>query len=157
MGIHSGCRKYLKNNQQVSTQLPDTGNSLPHGAWLASHWQAMTNLFLSHRDSLTQSSWTVSTQLARFPLTGHYQANPVLQIPHSLCGAHQANPCFLSWTQLSPHGKENATLTQFRNNGNSIYHPPWYQGNSSSYILPLCCPITKRPLFSSFPFLPLFS
>ena len=36
MAIDSGCRKSLKKNQQVSTPLPGTGNSLPRGTWLAS-------------------------------------------------------------------------------------------------------------------------
>jgi hypothetical protein len=34
-------------------------------------------------------------QLARFPLAGHYHDSPMLQTLHGLCGAHQANPCFV--------------------------------------------------------------
>ena len=36
----------------------------------------------------------LSTLLTRLPLVGHYHANSVLQIPHSLCGAHLVNPRF---------------------------------------------------------------
>ena len=32
--------------------------------------------------------------LTKFPLVGRYHANPILQNPHSFCGAHLANPCF---------------------------------------------------------------
>lgn len=35
---------------------------------------------------------SLSTQLARFSLVGRYPTNPMLRIPHSLCGAPQANP-----------------------------------------------------------------
>ena len=37
---------------------------------------------------------SLSTHLTRFPLAGCYHDNNVLQIPHSLCGAPQANPHF---------------------------------------------------------------
>ena len=30
----------------------------------------------------------------KLPLAGCYHASPMLQNPHSLCGAHLANPCF---------------------------------------------------------------
>jgi hypothetical protein len=36
----------------------------------------------------------LSTQLTRFPLAGRYHASSMLQSPHGLCGAHQANQCF---------------------------------------------------------------
>jgi hypothetical protein len=54
----------------------------------------MADLFLSQGDSLAWSSWNVSTQLPNFPVEGHYQAIPELQIPQGLCGIHQANPQF---------------------------------------------------------------
>jgi hypothetical protein len=73
-------------------------------AWLAMHWQAMANLFLSSGNSDSELH-NFSTKLDRFPLAGHYHANPMLQVPHSLCGAHLANPCFaaisFSQTQTS--------------------------------------------------------
>ena len=34
----------------------------------------------------------LSTQLADFSLVGQYHASPMLQIPHGLCAAHEANP-----------------------------------------------------------------
>ena len=58
--------------------------------WPAMHWQAMANLFLSHGDSDSELH-NLSTQLARFPLVGCYHTNPVIQIPHGLCGAYLAN------------------------------------------------------------------
>ena len=61
--------------------------------WPATCWWAMANLFLSHGDSDSELH-NLFTQTARFPLEGHYNASPVLQILHSLCGAHLANPCF---------------------------------------------------------------
>jgi hypothetical protein len=45
------------------------------------HWQAMANLFLSHGDSLAQSSQNVNTQLTSFPLADSYHTNPMLQNP----------------------------------------------------------------------------
>jgi hypothetical protein len=65
-------------------------------AWLVMHWQAMADLFLSHGDSLAQSSRNISTQLTKLPLAAPYHASPILQIPHGHCGAHVANPCFVS-------------------------------------------------------------
>ena len=62
-------------------------------AWLAMHWWAMANLFLSHGDSDSELH-NLSTQLTRFPLLGRYHASPMLQSPHGLCGEHQANPRF---------------------------------------------------------------
>ena len=59
--------------------------------------------FLSCGDSLPQNSKNLSTKLAKLPPVGHYHASPMLQIPHGLCGAHQANP------RTSCHVKENAT------------------------------------------------
>ena len=64
-------------------------------AWPAMHWRAIANLFLSHGDSDSELH-NLSTQLAKFPLAGCYHANPMLQIPHGLCGAHQTNPRFAS-------------------------------------------------------------
>jgi hypothetical protein len=49
---------------------------------------------LSCGDSLAWSSRNVSTQLAKFPLAGRYHTSTMLQIPHSLCGKHLANPHF---------------------------------------------------------------
>jgi hypothetical protein len=43
--------------------------------WLAMHWQAMTGLFLSHRDSLISELQNLSTQLTKFPLAGHYHTS----------------------------------------------------------------------------------
>jgi hypothetical protein len=37
-------------------------------------------------------SWRLSGP--EIPLAGRYQDNPMLQKPHNLCGAPQANPCF---------------------------------------------------------------
>jgi hypothetical protein len=51
----------------------------------------MDCFYLLDTDSELQN---LSTQLAGFPLEGHYYASPVLQSSHSLCGAHQANPHF---------------------------------------------------------------
>ena len=48
--------------------------SAPVG-WLAMHWWAMADLFLSHGDSDLELH-NLSTQLAKFPLVGHYHANP---------------------------------------------------------------------------------
>jgi hypothetical protein len=53
------------------------------------HWWAMVDLFLS--DSELQN---LSTQLAKFPLVSRYHPSPMLQNPHGLCGAYQANLCF---------------------------------------------------------------
>ena len=64
-----------------------------HSALVAWLWQTMANLFLSHGDSDSELH-NLSTQLARFPLVGHYHTNPMLQNPHGLCGAHLAKPCF---------------------------------------------------------------
>ena len=36
----------------------------------------------------------LSTQLAKFPLVGHYHASPMLPNPHSFCGTCLANPRF---------------------------------------------------------------
>jgi hypothetical protein len=57
------------------------------------HWQAMADLFLSHGDSDSELN-NLSSLLARFPLADCYHVNPMLQIPHGLCGVPQANPCF---------------------------------------------------------------
>jgi hypothetical protein len=54
-------------------------------AWLAMHWRAMANMFLSHGDSDSELQ-NLSTQLTRFPLVGRYHASPMLQIPHDFCG-----------------------------------------------------------------------
>ena len=40
---------------------------------------------------LTQSLFT---QLSKFPLAGCYRVSPMLQVPHDLCGTHQAKVCF---------------------------------------------------------------
>ena len=53
----------------------------------------MTDMFLSWGDSDSER-YNLSNKLSRFPLVGRYHENPVLQIPHSLCGAHLANPHF---------------------------------------------------------------
>ena len=62
-------------------------------AWLAMHWQAMAKLFYL-METLTQCSKIPPPSL----LGSHWQvatmSAPMLQIPHSLCGAPQANPCF---------------------------------------------------------------
>ena len=65
----------------------------PLVGWLTMHWQAMLNLFLSHRDSDSELH-ILSTQLTSFPLAGHYHTNPMLQIPHSIFGAPQAKSPF---------------------------------------------------------------
>jgi hypothetical protein len=66
-------------------------------AWPSKHCQARANLFLSRGDSASELQ-NLSTQFAKFPLVSHYQANPMLQIPHGFCGcgAPQTNPCFAS-------------------------------------------------------------
>jgi hypothetical protein len=64
------------------------GNSLP---WRPG-WQWPTCFYFV--ETLTQSSKILSTQLTRFPLVGRYHPSPMIQNPHGLCGAHQANPCF---------------------------------------------------------------
>jgi hypothetical protein len=59
-------------------------------AWSAMHWRTwrtMVNLLLSCGDSDSELQ-NLSTQLARFPLVGCYHASPMLQSPHSFCGAH---------------------------------------------------------------------
>ena len=60
-------------------------------AWPAMHWWAMADLFLSPGDPDSELH-NLSTQLTSFPLVSCYHTNLVLQIPHSLCGAPQANP-----------------------------------------------------------------
>ena len=81
------------------------------------HWWAMADLFLSHGDSDSELH-NLSTQLTSLPLVGHYHANPVLQIPHGLCGAHQANPRFAAYLfllnsdKLPREGKHNTNLVQ---------------------------------------------
>jgi hypothetical protein len=47
---------FLHLCQQLSAQ----------AGWLARHWMTMADLFLSHRDSVAQSSQNVSTQLTKF-------------------------------------------------------------------------------------------
>jgi hypothetical protein len=42
---------------------------------------------LSHGDFISELL-NLYTQLARFSLTSHYHANPMLQVPHDLCGTH---------------------------------------------------------------------
>jgi hypothetical protein len=59
-------------------------------AWPVMHWWALTELFSSLGDPDSEL-YNLSTLLSRFPLVGHYHANPVLQIPHSLLGAARAN------------------------------------------------------------------
>ena len=54
---------------------------------------AKADLFLFCGDSDSELQ-NLSTQLTRFPLVGRYHASPMLQSPHGLCGAHQANPRF---------------------------------------------------------------
>ena len=61
--------------------------------WSATHLRKMADLFLSHGDSDSVLQ-DLSTQLTQFLQAGCYDANPVLQISHGLCGAHQANPRF---------------------------------------------------------------
>jgi hypothetical protein len=53
----------------------------------------MANLILSHGSSDLELH-NLSMQLAKFPIAGRYHVSPVLQILHSLCGAHLANTCF---------------------------------------------------------------
>ena len=60
--------------------------------WFSPLTTSRTVLFDGH--SLAQSSQTVSTQVSKFPLVGCYHTSTMLQIPHSVCGAHLANPCF---------------------------------------------------------------
>ena len=52
--------------------------------WLAIHWQATANLFLSHGDSDSELH-NLFTQLTRFELMGCYHINPMLQIPQGFC------------------------------------------------------------------------
>jgi hypothetical protein len=80
------------------------------------HWWAMDDLFLSHGYSDSEL-YNLSTQITRFPQTGHYHANPVLQIVHGLCGAHLANPRFAALPFLNRgepqhEGKHNTNLVQ---------------------------------------------
>ena len=56
---------------------------------LASHVLEAT-LFLSYGDCNSEPQ-NVSTQITKFPLVDHYHASPMLQNPHDLCGASQAN------------------------------------------------------------------
>jgi hypothetical protein len=61
--------------------------------WLCNGRQLLIVFFLSHGDSDSELH-SLSTQLTRFPLVGHYHTIPMLQIPHSLCGVPHASPCF---------------------------------------------------------------
>jgi hypothetical protein len=80
-------REILKKEPSCSCAC--ASNSLPRGG-LASHaLSGNVQPVLSHEDSRAQSSWNVSTQLAKFPLVGCYYANP-----HGLCGTPQVNLCF---------------------------------------------------------------
>jgi hypothetical protein len=56
-------------------------------------WPAVAGRSLSHGDSDSKHQ-NLFTQLAGFPLVGPYHTNPMLPIPHGLCGTHQANPRF---------------------------------------------------------------
>jgi hypothetical protein len=69
--------------------------------WLAMHWRAMANLFLSRRDSDSELH-NLFTQLPRFPLASRYHTSPVLHIPHGLYGAPLANPRFAIPFSLEP-------------------------------------------------------
>jgi hypothetical protein len=60
---------------------------------MAMHWRAMADPFLSRRDSDSELH-SLATPLTKFPLAGRYHASPMLQSPHGLCGAPQANPRF---------------------------------------------------------------
>jgi hypothetical protein len=62
------------------------------GHALAGNGRPVFFFFFSWR--LIQNS-SLSIQLTRFLLASCYHANPVLQIPHGLCGAHLANPHFV--------------------------------------------------------------
>jgi hypothetical protein len=73
----------------------------------------MAKLFLSHGDPDSEFQ-NLSTLLAKFPLAGCYHAKRVLQKPHNLCGAPQANPRFATvLLSVEPRRclKENATHT----------------------------------------------
>jgi hypothetical protein len=85
--------------------------SLPwQPGWPYDSGQWLTCFYLV--EILTLNSTISSIQLSRFPLVSCDHTIPVLQIPHGLCVAPQANPhIFLSWTQMSHHMKENATQT----------------------------------------------
>ena len=61
--------------------------------WLAMHWWAMADLFLSHGDSYSDLD-NLSTLLTRFPLVSHYQTMPLPQILHYLCEVPQTNQHF---------------------------------------------------------------
>jgi hypothetical protein len=81
--------KYLKKKKKVSFLL--LGWQLSASvAWLAMHWWAMGNLFLSRGDSDSELQ-NLSTQCPKFPLAGHYHTNPMLQNPHGLYGVYLAN------------------------------------------------------------------
>jgi hypothetical protein len=58
------------------------------------HWQAIADLFLSCGGDSDSELHYLSTQLARFPLAGHYHANLMLQMTPDLCGAYQAKSSF---------------------------------------------------------------
>jgi hypothetical protein len=82
----------------------------------------MVDLFLSPGDPDSELH-NLYTQLARFPLVGHNYAKPMLQIPHGLFGATQANPrsaaapSLLNLDEPLCVGKHN---TNFKNDNNSI-------------------------------------
>ena len=73
------CGKYLKTNQHLPMLVQAT---LCPGC-LAGHVLAGNGkiIFILWRLSNSEHD-NLSTQNARFPLVGHYHANPVLQIPH---------------------------------------------------------------------------
>jgi hypothetical protein len=106
--------KQNKNKKTNQTKKPGTflhlclQLSAPWG-WPAIHWQTKANLFLSRGDT-DSGLQNLSTQLARFPLVGHYHASPMLQISHGLCGAHEANSCFA--TVPFSLGKHHTNLAQ---------------------------------------------
>lgn len=64
---------------------------IPAG-WLVRHWRHGRSVLILWR--LTQSSKTLSTQLAKFPQAGCYHVSPMLQNSHGLLECTLANPHF---------------------------------------------------------------
>lgn len=104
-------RKYLKSRAGTLPRLCLCPGSLA-GHALAGKGRPI----LSCGVSLAWSSWNISIQLARFPLSDRYQSNLVLQTPLQPLWCTSRNPMLccctsLSWTQLSHCLKENTTQT----------------------------------------------